>query len=326
MRITEIQRFCMHDGPGIRTTVFLKGCTIRCLWCHNPEAQKHDREIMFYKNKCILCGACEAACPNACQIFFEPGGYPGEHADFSNDPDVTIKKELHVLERKYCTACGKCAEVCPTGALVLDSRDMTVEEVFAEVLSDSAFYEGGGGITLSGGEPFMQEDETLQLLKLCKANGVNTVVETSGFFDPALVPKLAGLVDLLLWDYKLGDDQLGDDQLGDDQELLFFTGARQRTDVDNLKACDALGIKSRLRLVLIKGVNDDCARIEGAAKLFKSLSNCEGAEILPYHPYGGAKEEALGRNVSVNEALVPSAEDLKLFAEKLEKKGVRVVA
>ena len=294
MRVTEIQRFCMHDGPGIRTTVFLKGCPLRCFWCHNPEAQERGPEILFYRKKCISCGACESICPAGCHTFGEDGG--------------------HVFDRKACSACGKCADVCPAGALAPASRDMSAGEVFKVILSDKAFYGSGGGVTLSGGEPFLQAEEALRLLKLCRDAGINTAVETSGFFDPSIAEKLPGLVDLLLWDCKDADGE----------RLRANTGASGRTDAANLRTCDALGIRSRLRLLLVRGVNDDFRRMEGAAELFKSLVNCECVEILPYHPYGGAKEEALGRPVRADKAYVPTDDEVKRFAEELEKRGVKV--
>lgn len=293
MRITEIQRFCMHDGPGIRTTVFLKGCPLRCAWCHNPETQKGHSEIMYYPVKCIGCGACAGICPKGCHIF----------ADGS-----------HIFERESCTVCGKCASVCPANALENSLKEMTVDEILNEILRDRAFYGSTGGVTLSGGEPFMQGEEAIELLQKCRDCGVNTAVETSGFFDSSLIEKLSGCVDLLLWDYKDSDGE----------RLSKYTGAKGRSDVDNLIKCDEACISTVIRMIMVNGVNIDRGRIDGAAGLYASLGHCQYVELLPYHPYGDSKAAALGINRTAHPEWIPESEMLQEFASELEKKGVKV--
>ena len=292
MRVTEIQRFCMHDGPGIRTTVFLKGCPLRCFWCHNPETQRPGQEILYYPSKCIGCRACESACPNAAHSFSPEGS--------------------HVFDRGKCVACGACVNACPAGALLNAMREMTPEEVLFEVMRDKAFYGADGGVTLSGGEPLLQGKEALALLRLCREAGIGTAVETCGFFDPALIPKLAPVTDLLLWDYKDADND----------RLFRYTGAKDRCDVDNLIACDSLGIPSVLRCIMVNGVNIDSARLDGIVSLCSRLKNCRYVELLPYHPYGGSKQAALGAEVTSDNGLIPPADVLSGFAEELGKRGV----
>lgn len=294
MRVTEIQRFCMHDGPGIRTTAFLKGCPLRCRWCHNPETQHPGQEILFHPSRCIGCGACVSVCAVGCHDI---------------DPDG-----FHTFRRDNCTGCGACAAVCPAGALEASMHEMTADQVLSEVLKDKAFYGASGGITLSGGEPLLQGREALELLRKCKVAGVNTAVETSGFFDPSLVPELAECVDLLLWDYK---DAV-------DERLREWTGAPNRLDLENLAACDRAGIPSILRCIMVKGVNIDRARIEGIASMFARLEHCRYAELLPYHPYGGSKQAALGRAVTSDNSFIPSKEELDAFETELADLGVNV--
>ena len=179
MRIANIQRFCMHDGPGIRTTVFFKGCPLRCLWCHNPETQKSESEILFYASKCIGCRSCEG-CPEGAHVF---------------SPD-------HALLRGLCVGCGACSSVCPASALELSGTDYSERELLEIIERDLPFYSEGGGVTLSGGEPFLQSEDALSLLRLCKAGGLDTAVETCGFFSSDILPTAVPLVDLFLWDIK----------------------------------------------------------------------------------------------------------------------------
>ncbi|MBR2911307.1 MAG: glycyl-radical enzyme activating protein, partial [Lentisphaeria bacterium] len=180
--VFDIEKFAVHDGPGIRTVVFMKGCPLHCLWCHNPESQSFEKEIFFNSAQCTFCNRCAAICRAGCH---------------------TIAGKQHIFDRTNCLRCGKCAENCPADALKLCGREMSVHEVIEEVLKDKVFYENsGGGITLSGGEPLAHFDFTFELLKAAKENGLHTAVETSGFASPQRIEKILPLVDLWLWDLK----------------------------------------------------------------------------------------------------------------------------
>ncbi len=265
--VTEIQRHCMHDGPGLRTVVFLKGCPLRCAWCHNPETHRVEQELFFYPDKCIGCGACVSACP------------VGAH---------TLYPE-RVLNRSLCVACGRCAAVCCTEALTLARRDMTVDEILAVVLRDRAFYtptRGGdaGGLTVSGGEPMFHPEGALALLSAARATGISTAVETCGYFPPDHLSALAAVTDLLLWDVK---------DTCDDRHRRY-TGVSNRLILDNLRAADALGARIRLRCILVNGINTEPAHYRAIDELAASLSHCEGIDFIPYHAYAGSKARALG--------------------------------
>lgn len=291
MKVAEIQRFCMHDGPGVRTVVFFKGCPLRCAWCHNPETQSAATELLLEGKKCISCRAC-TACPKGVHTF----------------------GETHNAERTFCTACGVCTSLCPTGALSLCGQEMTPEALLAEILRDLPFYQNGGGVTLSGGEPFLQGEELLSLLRLCKEEGITTAVETCGYMAPSLLKQAVPLVDLFLWDVKDTDDA----------RHKRYTGVSNRPILENLRLADSLGANTRLRCILVGGVNTSDTHYTAIAKLYKELKNCEGAELLPYHPYGGAKAEAAGMAYTPREDWIPSAETLLHGKNALLSQGVPI--
>lgn len=291
--VTEIQRFCMHDGPGVRTVVFLKGCPLRCAWCHNPETRKGGQEILFYESRCIGCGACVSACPT------------GAHSLY---PERSFDREL-------CTACGLCTAVCCTDALTPAKRDMTVSEILSAVERDRAFYGEQGGITVSGGEPMAHPAEVLQLLSACKEAGLHTAVETCGEFSYVFVPLLAQAADLLLWDVKDTNDE----------RHKAYTGVSNRRILENLRLADRVGARTRLRCILVAGVNTEPAHYEAVAELALSLRHCEGVELLPYHAYAGSKMCPLGFPDNGRVDWIPSAETLREAAELLESRGVRVI-
>ena len=289
--VTEIQRFCMHDGYGIRTTVFLKGCPLRCEWCHNPETQKNHRELLYYESKCISCGAC-AACSQ------------GVHA-FSKG---------HTLNRSLCRACGSCAEVCPTRALALCGEELTVGEILQAVEKDLAFYAREGGITVSGGEPFLQSEGTLALLRESRARGLSTAVETCGYAETEALLAAVADTDLFLWDVKDTNDA----------RHARYTGVSNRRILENLRAVDRAGGKTRLRCILVNGVNTDAEHYRAVAALACSLSHCEGVEWLSYHAYGGTKSVFLGLAESGRAEWIPTEEQLREAKETVSRAGARV--
>ncbi len=298
--VTDIQRFCMHDGPGVRTVVFLKGCPLSCAWCHNPEGQRAEQEILFYENKCIGCGACVSSCP------------VGAHA-------------LHperVFDRDRCIGCGLCAAVCCTEALTAARKDMTVAEVTDLVVRDRAFYgdtaDNGqtvGGLTVSGGEPMAHPEGTLALLDAARAAGISTAVETCGQFDPAYLPRLSAAADLLLWDVKDTDAA----------RHKRYTGVSNERILANLCEADRLGARTRLRCILVAGVNTDETHYGALAALALSLSHCEGVEFLPYHAYSGSKMLPLGLPDNGRVEWIPDEGTVASAKAFLRERGVSVI-
>lgn len=284
--IFNIQKFSINDGPGIRTTVFMKGCPLNCLWCHNPESKSRKTEIFFDARKCVGCRSCEV-CPYGCHVFTDTE---------------------HIFNREKCTACGKCAAECYTDALELVGTEKSVEEVIAEVMKDEAFYENsGGGMTLSGGEPMFQFDFTYELLKRAKENGLHTCIETCGFAKWEQYEKIADLVDIFLFDYKETDP-------GKHKE---FTGVTNELILENLKKLDEKGCKTVLRCPIIPGLNDTDEHFTGIAKTANSLRNVLEINVEPYHPLGKGKSEMLGKEYFSDDLSFADDNAVKEWIEKI---------
>ena len=293
MLLTEIQRFCMYDGPGIRTTVFLKGCPLRCKWCHNPETQSVQQQILFYRQKCILCGACATVCPQ------------GSHL---------LKNGEHVFNRGRCIGCQSCVRNCCSGALEPALKRMTIQQILSVVESDRAFYGKEGGITLSGGEPMMQPHETIELLEECRKRKIGTAIETCGYFDTAYLPRLVPVVDWFLWDYKDGNDN----------RHREYTGVSNCKITKNLFQADALGARTILRCIMVRGINMRKDHYDKIAYLWHRLRHCRYVQLLPYHTYGGSKMPALGKEDNGNSLWIPTEKGLDEARKYLREKGVRV--
>lgn len=290
--VFDIQRFCTHDGPGIRTTVFLKGCPLRCAWCHNPESQRSEPELLFSPRLCMECDACTAVCPG--------GSARRVLADRIDNPAI-------------CRQCLACAPVCPSGAIRISGQRQTPEQVLEIVEKDRVFYEeSGGGLTLSGGEPMQQFEFTAALLTAARARGLHTCLETSGAASASHYAAIVPTVDLFLWDIKDTDPQ----------RHLDLTGLSLAGGLERLRQIDAAGARIVLRCILIDGVNMEREHIQNIAALCECLHRLDGVDLLPYHPLGGSKYEQLGRRPPNPRLKPPAPAQVQDAVDRLKSHGI----
>ncbi|MCQ2461836.1 MAG: glycyl-radical enzyme activating protein [Clostridia bacterium] len=268
-KIFDIQRFSIYDGEGIRTNVFFKGCNLRCLWCHNPESQSMKNELMFYKDKCRGCGECVKICGST----------------FTDS----------------CIACGKCVDVCSFAARKISGQTVTADEVVEKVLRDKAFYDtSGGGVTLSGGEPLLQPDFALEILKKCKENGVNTAMETAADVPWQVFEKVLPYLDFVFCDLKCIDGELH----------KRLTGVCNTRILENAGRLKTSGVKMRFRMPVVPGLND------GEAEKAARFAGETPIELMAYHVTGCGKYAALGREYTISEIEPPTKEFMAALAEK----------
>jgi len=266
--IVDIQRCSLHDGPGIRTTVFLKGCPMRCLWCHNPEALVARPQIAFDRDKCVDCFACVQVCPHGAQQ-----NSAGQHQ----------------MDHALCRVCGACLAVCTHDGLKLIGREMSVEQILAEVERDRDYYQrSGGGLTLSGGEPMAQFHASLELLAAAKGRGIHTCMETCGFAPAERYRQILPFVDLFLFDYKATDPVQHEALTGVSNELVL----------ENLELLAGAGADIILRCPLVPGVNDSPEHLAAIAALARRLSQIRHVELMPYHNMGRDKARRIGREMT----------------------------
>lgn len=292
--IFDIQKFCVHDGPGIRTTVFLKGCNLRCYWCHNPESLNGNPELMIDEKKCTSCGKCFGVCPAA-----------------AHKPGI----EGRIFLRHLCISCGRCAEACHSGALVMSGKYMTVEEVFSEVYKDMDFYvESGGGVTISGGEPLLQPTYCKKLLEKCKSTGIHTAVETAAGIVWENIEEVLGFTDLFLVDLKTMDSQRH-------KELTGISNARI---LQNIKKLSEKGAKLVIRIPVISGVNDGEQNISETVRFLQKLPQGYQVELLKFHKMAIGKYKRLGKEYPAAGYEETDQKCVHRFAHILKQNGIPV--
>jgi len=291
--IFNIQRFSTEDGPGIRTTVFMKGCPLRCVWCHNPEGLNSYPELMWYETKCISCGECVRNCPNTAIIAISNG---------------------LVTNRGKCQGCGICAKVCPSGAREMVGRYVSVEEVIREVKKDKIFYDKSeGGVTISGGEPCLQWKFIRDVLRDCKAMGIDTALDTSGYLKWEILDEVLTFTDLVLYDLKLVDEV----------KHRRYTGVESRLILDNAKRMSQLRLPIWIRIPIIPGYTDDVENIRELAGIIKELKNVERIDLLPHHKLGEAKYKRLGLKYLLDGLESPSDEEMEKFRKILDLENLK---
>ena len=272
--IFDIQRFSLFDGPGIRTTVFFKGCPLSCFWCCNPESQSSAPQLGFFKQSCRHCLACIDACST------------GAHY---------VKDGFHSWNVKDCTHCGDCIDSCPHGALKMYGAKMSVAEVLAIIENDKDYYtESGGGLTISGGEPFEQYDFLVSLLKKAGDKGFHKCVETTGFASTAKMAAAAIFIDLFLFDFKAADEMLH----------KKITGVSNKLSLENLHLLNRLKKRIILRCPIIPGFNDTTHHFRAIVEVSQNFQTIESIEIMPFHNFGRSKASAIGKKYSIED---PSA-------------------
>lgn len=296
--IFDIRKFSLHDGPGIRTTVFFKGCPLTCWWCHNPESQFPGPEMMLWESRCIRCGACVTTC--------------AVEAITSSGENGSLR---YITDRDTCTVCGSCEAVCAADAREMIGRRMTVSEVMAEIERDAVFFEeSGGGVTFSGGEPLAQRSFLSDLLRACKEREIHTAVDTSGYTPWKALDSIRDNTDLFLYDLKLMDDA----------RHRQFTGAPNGLILHNLRALSERNHRIIIRVPVIPGINDDAANLHALAEFAADLPHLERVDLLPYHASAQGKYERLGRPYHLPDTLTPSDERMDEIKDLLEQYDLNV--
>jgi pyruvate formate lyase activating enzyme len=291
--IFDIKKFAIDDGPGIRTTIFFKGCLLRCWWCHNPEGQPSTPELMYKRTRCDSCAECVKVCP---------------------EEAISFPLKRVSINRDHCNLCAKCCQACPTGALAITGKQASLKEVLEEIDKDSIFYdESHGGVTASGGEPLLQLDFLNALLKECKDRNIHTAVDTCGYASRDAIDKISDKVDLFLYDIKIMDEK----------KHIKYTGVSNGPILENLKRLAENGSNIQIRFPIIPGINDDKENVTETAE-FVASCRITNVSLLPYHRAGIEKYRSLSRSYKLKKVQTPSDQDLNLIEEELEAFGLKV--
>ncbi|MDI3480600.1 MAG: pyruvate formate lyase activating enzyme [Tepidanaerobacteraceae bacterium] len=293
--IFDIKRYAVHDGPGIRTTVFFKGCPLKCWWCHNPEGISQQKSLMYFEYKCMQCRICVGVCPNGA-ISFENG--------------------VHYIDRSRCNNCGICSEACPTEALRHAGKMITVEELMREIEKDVLLYDNsGGGVTFSGGEPLMQHTFLKEALMECRKRDIHTALDTSGYAPERIFSSVVDYVDVFLYDLKLADEE----------EHMKYTGVSNNLIKENLRLLSDMG-RGRdiiLRFPVIPGITDTQKNVEGLAEFVSTLKGINEIDLLPFHDIS-EKYNRLGIEYKMLVRQAPPQEKLMHIKQTFEKIGLYV--
>ena len=294
-KIYDIQRFAIHDGPGIRTLIFMKGCPLTCLWCSTPQTQKSSPDLLYIETHCNKSLRCVDECPEKAIIFSD--------------------KEKIEINRNLCNSCGKCVDVCPSQALKLVGEQKTVEQLFQDIKKESNFYRrSGGGVTIGGGEPTMQHEFVAALLKKCKEMYIHTAMETCGYVKWEQLEKILEHIDLLYFDIKHMDSRIHEEITGVSNELIL-ENARKASEMRPII----------IRIPIIPGLNDSEENLLNTAKFASELGeNLLRIELLPYHKFGTGTYEQLGRDYNLKHIEPPSEEHLNKLKKVIESCGVKV--
>ncbi len=290
--IFDIKRYSIHDGPGLRTTVFFKGCPLRCLWCHNPESQKLKPQIVWYENRCMGCLDCYNACSfNA----------------------IDTKNAISIVEDR-CTLCGDCIKACSTGALEIIGKEYEVVELVKEILKDELFFENGGGVTISGGEPFVQYEFLLALLKRLKEEKLHIALDTTGYSKEKELIETIQYVSLFLYDLKLMDSK----------KHKRYTGVENEMILNNLEALDRNNAKIAIRIPIIPTINDDNKNIKETAEFLSKLNNIDSVDLLPFHNMMADKYKRLKIPFLVGNIKKPTDEKMNDLKDFFKSYGFKV--